>query len=143
TNDSVVFAPRGTSYQLNLKTGRKYDGQTNTPVEAVIRITARKVWTVPSGGNFIAPIMGPPKIVQGRVREASETQLIVHAGATFIVELPADDNAVDLPSGPITIGHMVNVTAMPGAMIEILERHAPSASPGVAHFGVPGVADTA
>ena len=134
-HDSVVFAPRGTSYEMHLKTATPYTGPTNTPVEAVIRVTARKVWTVPSGGNFVAPIVGPPKIVQGRVRQAMETQLVVHAGAAFIVDLPANDDAVDLPSGPITVGHMVNVTAMPGATIEIIERYQPSASPGVPHTG--------
>jgi hypothetical protein len=131
----VVFAPRGTSYELRLRTTTRYAGSTNTPVDAVIRVVARKVWTVPSGGNFIAPIQGPPKIVQGRVRQADERQLVVHAGATFLVDLPADEHAVDLPNGPITLGSMVNVTTLPGATIEIVERHATSASPGVPHTG--------
>ena len=138
----VVFAPRGTSYEMRLRTATRYAGPTNTPGEAVIRVVARKVWTVPSGGNFISPIMGPPKIVQGRVRQADERQLVVHAGATFIVDLPADEHAVDLPNGPITLGAMVNVTALLGATLEIVARHAPSASPGVPHVGVPGTATT-
>ena len=132
---SVVFAPRGTSYELHLKTAAPYAGPTNTPVEAIVRVTARKVWTVPSGGNFIVPIQGGPRIVQGRVRQADERQLVVHAGATFLVDLPSAEHAVDLPSGPITLGNMVNVTALPGATIEIVERHATSASPGVPHTG--------
>ena len=134
-DDSVVFAPRGTSYEMHLRTATRYAGATNTPVEAVIRVTARKVWTVPSGGNFISPIQGPPKIVQGRVRQADERQLVVHAAATFLVDLPSAEHAVDLPSGPIALGHMVNVTALPGATIEIVDRHATSASPGVPHTG--------
>ncbi len=76
---------------MHLKTANgKYDGPTNTPVEAVVRVAARKVWTVPSGGNFVAPIM---------------------------------------------VGTMVNVTALPGAAIEIIGRREPSASPGVPHTG--------
>jgi hypothetical protein len=132
---TVIFAPRGTSYELRLTTPTPFAGPTNAPVEAVIRVTARKVWTVPSGGNFISPIVGPPKIIQGRVRQADEKQLVVHAGATFLVDLPSAEHAVDLPSGPITLGNMVNVTALPGATIEIVERHATSASPGVPHTG--------
>jgi hypothetical protein len=132
---SVVFAPRGTSYELHLKTASTYDGPTNTPVEAVVRATARKVWTVPSGGNFVAPIQGPPRIVQGRVRQADERQLVVQAGATFLIDLPAAEHAVDLPNGPIMLGKMVNVTTLPGATIEIVERHVTSASPGVPHTG--------
>ena len=133
--DSVVFAPRGTTYELLLRTSGTYAGPVNTPVDAVIRVTARKVWTVPSGGNFVAPIMGPPRIVQGRVRYGDDRQLVVHAGAAFVIDLPASDHAVDLPNGPIAVGHMVNVTALPGATIEIVERHATSASPGVPHTG--------
>jgi hypothetical protein len=134
-DDGVLFAPRGTSYELRLRAATRYVGPTNTPVEAVIRVQGRKVWTVPSGGNFISPIQGPPRIIQGRVRAADEKQLVVHAGATFVVELPSAEHAVDLPSGPITLGKMVNVTALPGATLEIVERHATSASPGVPHTG--------
>ena len=140
-DDSLVFAPVGTSYELFLKTAQRYAGLVNTPVEVVIRATARKVWTVPSGGNFIAPIKGPPRIIQGRVTYADETQIVVRAGAMFLIELPSAEHAVDLPSGPITLGNMVNVTAYPGATIEIVERHQPSASPGVPHVGTPGAVE--
>jgi len=142
-DDSLVFAPFGTSYELYLRTAEHYAGPTNTPVEVVIRATARKVWTVPSGGNFIAPIKGPPKIVQGRVIHADEKQLVVRAGAMFLIDLPSAEHAVDLPDGPITVGHMVNVTAFPGATVEILARHQTSASPGIPHVGTPGDAPEA
>src|SRR5688500_14079031 len=56
---TVVFQPRGASYEFNLK--GEYTGALNTPVECVIRGKARKVHTVPSGGNFTAPIQGPPR----------------------------------------------------------------------------------
>jgi len=134
-DDAVVFAPSGTSYELRLKSDGRYTGALNTPVEVIIRATARKVWTVPSGGNFISPIKGPPKIMQGRVAYADEKQLIVRAGAIFLIDLPSAEHAVDLPNGPIAVGHMVNVTAFPGATIEIVARHATSASPGVPHTG--------
>jgi hypothetical protein len=142
-DDGVVFAPSGTSYELRLKTDSHYAGAVNTPVEVLIRATARKVWTVPSGGNFISPIIGPPKIIQGRVTYADEKQLVVRAGAMFLIDLPSAEHAVDLPNGPIAVGHMVNVTAFAGATIEIVARHAPSASPGVAHVGTPGDAPEA
>jgi hypothetical protein len=132
----AVFAPRGTTYELHLKTpAGQYAGPQNAPVEALVRVTARKVWTVPSGGNWIQPIQGPPRIVQGRVRRVSDCQLVVQAGATFIVDLPSDDAAIDLANGLITVGQMVNVTALPGATIEVVGRREPSASPGVPHTG--------
>ena len=110
---SVIFAPRGTSYELHLKAAGPYSGPTNTPVEAIIRVQARKVWTVPSGGNFITPIMGPPKIIQGWVKHLDERQLVVHAGASFIVDLPSADSALDLANGAIAVGTMVKLTPLP------------------------------
>ena len=84
---SVVFAPRGTSYEMLLK----HTGDAppiNEPVWALIRAQGRKVWTVPSGGNFLVPIMGPTKIVQGRVVYADDKEIVLKAGANVIVELP-------------------------------------------------------
>jgi hypothetical protein len=118
--NTVVFAPRGTSYELHLKTTAPYTGPTNTPVQCFIRLTARKVYTVPSGGNFITPIMGPPRIVQGRVLYADDRQIVVRAGANVWVTLPPADSAIDLDEGPITVNRMVNVVGLPGATFELV-----------------------
>jgi hypothetical protein len=74
---------------------------------------------VPSGGNFIAPIFGPPRIIQGRVKWLDEQMLVVQAGAMIVAELPLEDQAIDLANGVIGVGTLVNVTAMPGATIEM------------------------
>src|SRR4029077_10731794 len=111
----VVFCPHGTSYELHLRTEGPYDGPRDAPVLALIRATARKVYTVPSGGNFIAPIFGPPRILQGRVRFLDDRFLVVQAGAKVIVELPGADSAIDLGEGAVTQNKMVNVVAFPGA----------------------------
>ena len=120
--NAVVFCPNNTNYQLHLisEEGR-YAGPTNEPVEVVVKGIARKMWTVVSGGNFISPIFGPPRIVQGRVRYADERVLVVQAGAPFTLELPAADTAIDLTNGPITVGSLVNATVMPGATFHIAE----------------------
>src|SRR4051794_18993062 len=98
----VVFCPNNTNYQLHLISEEgAYTGPTNEPVEIFIRGIARKMWTVVSGGNFISPIFGPPRIVQGRVRYADERTLVIQAGAPFTLELPAADSAIDLTNGPI------------------------------------------
>jgi hypothetical protein len=76
------------------------------------------VYTVPSGGNFIQPIFGPPRVIQGRVRGGDEKQIVVHAGVPMTITLPADALAIDLARGPIAVGSMVNVIAMPGATAE-------------------------
>jgi hypothetical protein len=114
----VVFVPASTNYELELVCPG-YAGPVNKPVKGVVRVRARKIWTVPSGGNFITPIFGPPKIIQGRVRALDRGMLVVQAGTPITVELPDDDIVYDLANGPITTGVMVNVTAFAGATFEL------------------------
>jgi hypothetical protein len=115
----VVFNPAGTNYELHLAIPT-YAGPVNVPVRCYIRVAARKVYTVPSGGNFISPIFGPPRIVQGRVRWGDARRLVVHAGCPIHVELPRNDNAIDLDEGAIEVGRMVNVACLPGASVEFV-----------------------
>src|SRR4051812_2438492 len=84
---AIVFNPKNTNYELRLD--GTYDGPVNSPVKILIRCQARKVWTVPSGGNFVTPIFGPPRIVQGRVVYLDERTIVLRAGADFVIELPA------------------------------------------------------
>lgn len=121
----ITFIPSGTSYELHL-TAADGDVPLNTLLEGVIRVTARKIWTVPSGGNFIAPIFGTPRIVQGRVRWLDETTLVVQAGAPIVVDLTPNDRTLDLANGPIAVGSLVNVTCLPGARFEL--AHSPAAT---------------
>src|SRR5687767_4940742 len=112
TKDGVVlFAPAGTNYELHL-VAPNYAGPVGTMTRGIVRATARKVWTVPSGGNFIAPIFGSPRIIQGRVRALDDKSLLVQAGAPIVVDLPDDPDGIDMANGPIRVGAMVNVTAL-------------------------------
>ena len=116
--DGVLrFAPSGTNYELHLVGPGRAVG-TGVMVEGVIRVRARKVWTVPSGGNFISPIFGTPRTIQGRVRSVGEREIVVLGGAPVVVELPAEEHGYDLANGPIAVGVMVNVVALPGATFE-------------------------
>ncbi len=117
-NGLVIFTPAGTNYELRL-VSPGYAGPLNKPVRGTIRVTARKVWTVPSGGNFIAPIFGPPRTIQGQVRAVTKSSLIVHAGVPVHVDMPDNDILCDLANGAISVGVMVNVTGLPGATFEL------------------------
>lgn len=114
----LVFAPSGTNYQLRLMVGAEFSAAVGALVEGVVRVAARKVWTVSSGGNFIAPIFGPPRTLQGKVRALGERTLLVQAGLPVAVDLPEDPTAYELAHGPIRAGAMVNVMALPGARFE-------------------------
>ena len=114
----VLFAPANTRYHLKLNTAGKYDGPVNALIDGFVRADARKLWTMASGGNFITPIQGPPRIVQGRVRFLDQQMMAVQCGAVVIVKLPAADSALDLNNGQLEEGAMVNATLMPGAKLE-------------------------
>jgi hypothetical protein len=115
---SVLFNPQNTNYELKLQIPN-YAGPLNQRIEALITVSARKVYTVPSGGNFIAPIFGPPRIIQGRVKYLDETQMVVQAGAPIIVQLPTAADAFDLVNGDLTVASLVNVVALPGAKFSL------------------------
>lgn len=114
----VKFAPSNTNYVLHLA-APDVAGPLNTLLEGVIRVVARKVYTVTSGGNFVSPIFGPPKTIQGRVRALDGRSMVVQAGMPVYVELPAEASAVELANGPIAVGSLVNVVALPGATFEL------------------------
>src|SRR5688500_13627305 len=116
--DLVTFAPSNTNYELHL-VSPGYAGPLNTLVRGVVRAVARKAYTVPSGGNFISPIYGSPRIIQGRVRAIDGNTIVVQAGVPVYVTMPADASAVEMANGPIAVGSLTNVVALPGATFEL------------------------
>lgn len=117
----VVFEPSNTNYAFHLAfAGGKYDGPVNVPVHGTIRVMARRAWTVSSGGNFVSPLFGQPRTIQGRVKYADEKMLVVQAGAPIVVLLPNDEIAIDLTHGSVSVGSMINIVAMPGATFEFV-----------------------
>ena len=125
----VVFQPSGTTYEIHLNVERDASAAarpsaSKVPIEGTIRVQARKVYTVPSGGNFIAPIFGPPKAIQGRVLSVDDRTIVVQgaSSAPIIVDLPSADSAIDLSEGTIRVGNLVNVVALPGATFALLEK---------------------
>lgn len=119
-DDTLVFCPRETNYQVHLKPAVPYSGAMDEPVRGIIRVNARKIWTVPSGGGFVAPIFGPPKMIQGRVMRIDGDTLLVYAGYPIVVMLPDAPAALAEAQGAIAVGRMVNVTALPGATFEVV-----------------------
>jgi len=116
--DAVIFAPSNTTYQLKLS-APGFNGPVKALLEGFIRAKARKMWTVASGGNFVTPIQGPTRIVQGRIKYLDNQLMVVQAGAPIVVQLPTDDSAYDLNNGALTVGSLVNATLMPGATFQL------------------------
>jgi hypothetical protein len=125
----IVFVPTGTNYQHHLEFADAGEGgsglgglREGSVVRGLVRLKARKVYTVVAGGNFVAPILGTPRTIQGEVVGIGEGYVVVQAGAKFVVELPEETGAsVELGHGAIEVGTRVNVVAMPGAWFERVE----------------------
>jgi len=121
----VVFNPAGTTYELHLvNKGGDLPAPSNSTIHCHIRAVARKIWTISTGGNFITPIIGTPRIAQGRVRYLDEATAVIQAGAPIIIALPADAAAFDLINGPVTPNSMINATLLPGATFELAKEPA-------------------
>jgi hypothetical protein len=81
-------------------------------------VTARKIWTVPSGGNFISPVLGSPRTIQGRIRSLGERSMVIQAGCPIIIDFPSLESGIDLANGALQVGAIVNIMAMPGARLD-------------------------
>jgi hypothetical protein len=118
-NDIVVFNPVGTTYELHLVNRGALPTPSSANISCQIRGVARKIWTMASGGNFVTPILGTPRVVQGMVRYLDEKVAVIQAGVPFVVSLPADSTSFDLINGAVAPGVMINATLMPGATFEL------------------------
>lgn len=116
----VIFSPAGLNYELHFTPLTPYTGPLDQYIEARLRVKARKVYTVPSGGNFVSPLFGPPRTMQGRVLFADEKTVVIRAGAPIAVELPDAADSIDLSEGLIRVGAIVNAVGLPGATFELV-----------------------
>jgi hypothetical protein len=117
--NTVVFNPAGTTYELHLVNRGPAPVASPANINCQIGGVARKIWTMASGGNFVTPILGTPRMVQGMVRYLDEKIAVIQAGVPFVIALPPDATSFDLINGPISPGVMINVTLMPGATFEL------------------------
>ena len=117
----IVWRPLDTSYEHQLEFTGDLSAHVGRHGRGRVRVRGRKVYAVASGGNFVQPILGTPRIIQGRVLALDGNVLFVKAGAVFAVELPTGKDTIDLAPGGIAVNSMVNVVAWPGASFENVE----------------------
>lgn len=121
--DTIVFKPGTTTYEMHLLCPR-YAGPMDEPVELVISGAARKAYTVPSGGLFVSPIMGTPKVLQGRVKDLTDEQITLNCGVLINITLPTIPGSIELARGPIESGSLVNIILMAGIKAELAPQSA-------------------
>lgn len=123
-NGRVVFHVIDTNYELHLETSEDLTSLVGQKVIGRVRVKARKVYGVPSGGNFIQPVLGTPRIIQGRVLNLDEKTITVKAAAIVVADLPTGPDTIDLHHGSIGVNSLVNVVASPGAAFELIRVNA-------------------
>lgn len=69
-NDMVVFKVPGTDYELHLVCRDPLNVPEGRRVKGTIHARALRMHQSDTGGRFMEPVYGPPRIVQGTVLEA-------------------------------------------------------------------------
>lgn len=117
--DWVIVKPLNANYEHHVRLEGGPPPAIGKQIRGVFRGVARKVYGVPSGGAFVTPILGTPRIVQGRVVSITDRQVAIRAAGVWLIDLPDESLAIDLAQGPVAEGDMVNAVLLPGAWFEM------------------------
>lgn len=118
-NGLVVLAVPGTDYRLHLVPTRPIPAAlVGKRVEGRIDAAARKINVTEKGGNFIDPVYGRPRNIQGRVveRGLDNQTLVVHAAVPLFVRVRHPQSPADFAAGQI-----VNFAVEPGATFTLAD----------------------
>lgn len=100
-----------TSYVLYLLPTAPVAAEPGDKVFGTISARARRVDAVPSGGQFVEPVIGRPRRVQGRVVAKEGDKIVVDAGVPIHCSLTdGRQHAADFP-----VGEMVSFDVLDGA----------------------------
>lgn len=85
----VVVEIPNTSYQLHLIPAGAVTTAIGKRTVGVVRVDARRVDVVKSGGRYVEPVTGRPRRVQGAVisKDASANTITVNAGVPIVLKL--------------------------------------------------------
>lgn len=88
----IVVSFANTSYQMHLIPTRPVKGEIGKRITGVIRVDARRVDVVDTGGKYVEPVFGRPRRVQGRVLATSDSPRTIVVDAGMPVHLcPLDE----------------------------------------------------
>jgi hypothetical protein len=105
---AFVLSVPGTEYVLDLVAGGATSAPVGKRVNGVVSGRAQKLHRAHAGGEFIEPVEGHPRIVQGRVRETDPTgnRLLLQAVVPMWITLSADQSARSFLAGDIVNFYM-------------------------------------
>lgn len=110
----VVLALPDTSYRLHLVPLSPVRAEPGKRLVGTIRVKARRIDVVTTGGTYIEPVEGRPRRVQGRVVRVQGGAVVVDAGAPVHCT-PTDPRQTPDSFKP---GDLVSFDALDGATIE-------------------------
>lgn len=111
----VVVSFPASDYQLHLAPERPVTSAVGKRVLGIIKGQARRIDALKSGGQFVEPVMGRPRIVQGRVVEVNTS---ANGPGTVTVACPMP---IVLKVGELQraeqfkVGDLVTTHVLPGA----------------------------
>lgn len=109
----VKFGIPNTSYELHLRPTGVVASTPGKRLVGVIRVHARRIDVVGTGGKYVEPVAGRPRRVQGVVVRAESDAVVVDAGVAIHL-VPTDARQ---KSSSFQVGQMVSCDVLDGATI--------------------------
>ncbi|MFM9956967.1 MAG: hypothetical protein ACKVZJ_02740 [Phycisphaerales bacterium] len=115
SSSKVVISFPGSDYQLHLAPERPVTTPPGKRILGIIKAQVRRIDQVRTGGQFVEPVMGRPRIIQGRVVEVNASPN-GPGTITVLAPMPILLKLSDLQrADQFKPGDLVNTHALPGA----------------------------
>ncbi|HYE61058.1 MAG TPA: hypothetical protein VD997_03600 [Phycisphaerales bacterium] len=115
TSSHIVFGVPNTSYQLHLVPTSPISTPVGKRLVGTIRVQARRIDVVGTGGQFVEPVFGRPRRVQGTVVRVEGGAVVVDAGVP-IHAVPTDSRQ---RAEQFEVGQMVSFDAVAGGTFTV------------------------
>ncbi len=118
--DRIVLGIPGTDYRLHLNVNRPVDAKVGSHIAGRIEVHARRVDVTHTGGQFIDPVYGRPRNIQGCVVETGleHPMMVVKAVVPLHVRVRPPQKPSDFE-----VGSIVNFAVDPGAVFVPVDGH--------------------
>lgn len=108
--EHVVISIPDTSYELHLVPTAPVTSKPGNRIIGTVRVSARRIDEVQSGGRYLEPVFGRPRRVQGTVIAIEPDAVVVNAGVPVWVK-PTDARQ---SAANFAVGQFVSFDALDG-----------------------------
>ncbi len=118
--DRIVLGIPGTDYRLHLNVHRSVEAKVGSHIAGRIEVHARRVDVTHTGGQFIDPVYGRPRNIQGCVMETGleHSMMVVKAVVPLHVRVRPPQKPSDFE-----VGSIVHFAVDPGAVFVPVDGH--------------------